>query len=600
MNRQDKIAEERKRKKEKYLGKVVCDQETPNSTEFKFQVGQNPPRIRPNDFVIVKDKELIGKVAKVYSYNEYFESPKMVEDSMQRGYDLKRETPSGSGWTQAEVKILGERKDTQYEFTGRHPEPGEKVHKLPPSLLREILNFRRKGILLGTLTQFPKVRARLDTGVFTTEHSHTVGVTRWGKSYTNAVLIEELFKKGYSILVVDPHGEYRSFQEPNDKGEEVSSLPKDLEPRGFETTVFAPSGFTRGEEEELRVGFSELRPSEIIEITKTSGENQIAVIRETYNRLRGREYDVSDFIAGMEETKQAMEISAATSSVAARLMVFQRDVGVFGKGLEPTDVIEKGKISVLNLSGVGVRTQRIITTCILRRLFSERMRKNIPKFSLFVDEAQRFVPQGINPISKGVIEEYIKEGLKFGVNVHLISQRATEISTTARSQTGTKIFHKLTEKSELNYASNLIGEEMANARDLLRRLSKGEAIVVGGATNYIPVRVNIRPRQSKHIGKEEIKGVERNKEQEAKGRERHETIESPDLTHYNTHVKNSFPIKEGEKIRIEITDWLASKKGTKGKLKGVVTQITEDAIQLDNEKWFPKSQMKNIEKFDDM
>jgi DNA helicase HerA-like ATPase len=48
----------------------------------------------------------------------------------------------------------------------------------------------------------------LDPDLFMNEHIVTFGVTRFGKSHTNAVIVEEFAKANRPVFTIDPHSEY--------------------------------------------------------------------------------------------------------------------------------------------------------------------------------------------------------------------------------------------------------------------------------------------------------------------------------------------------------------------------------------------------------
>ena len=355
---------------------------------------------------------------------------------------------------------------------------------------------------MGTLLSRPDVTVSLDPEIFMTEHIVTFGVTRFGKSYTNAVIIEEMAKAKRPIFIIDPHGEYFSFSIPNDKPEEVQISLQGVEPRSFETVIYSPPTFRDSQRErEFTVSFSELEPNEIIELTGIEGENQIALVYECVRSLHGQAYDVDAFIERMQKVKDELNLNVAIQSVSARLRVLQRGIGVFGQSFNPKEMIVPGQITVVNLSGLDLRAQQVLVTALLRRLFFERQWGNIPPFSIAIDEAQRFAPEGLDPVSKGVIQELVKEGLKFGVNVMAMSQRPTELSQTVRAQAETRIFHRLSESADVNYVANLIEKSSPGIPESVTRLAKGEAVVVGGCTNYVAVVMRTRPRQSRHAGR---------------------------------------------------------------------------------------------------
>ena len=78
-----------------------------------------------------------------------------------------------------------------------------------------------------------KVRRLLDELLEDERHVVVAGQTGSGKSYTCAVMVEELLERGVPVVVIDPHGEYLTLSAPNDSPSELAELRRlGLEPRG--------------------------------------------------------------------------------------------------------------------------------------------------------------------------------------------------------------------------------------------------------------------------------------------------------------------------------------------------------------------------------
>jgi hypothetical protein len=489
--------------REKPVGVIVCDKGSPTPLEFKVQLDREfDNSICAGEFIVTQeDPRMFAQVSSVMPYHQYYTLPMSVADSLAKDYDLGQEAPATSGWTVINARVIGEIQNQSIVYSGRAPRPGQKAYRASINEISRCLNLRERGICMGRLVSRPDLVVNLDDEIFLKEHTVTFGVTRFGKSYSNAVVIEELSKAGRAILVIDPHGEYFSFEYLNDSADEVDSLPQGLAPQSFKTVTYSPPMFREGKEHELTVSFSELEASEIVELTGIGGENQIAVVYEAVRALRGQIYGVDEFIQRMRGVKEELGISVAVESISARLRVLQRGIGIFGGSFNPKEIIQPGQITVVNLSGLDLRAQQVLVTCLLRRLFNEKQFGNIPQFALVIDEAQRFAPEGSAPVSKPVIEEIAKEGLKFGISLHIMAQRPTEVSNTVRSESETKLFHRLSEAADVNYAIGILEKASPELVGAVTRLSKGEAILTGACTNYIPVRVMVRPRQSRHAGR---------------------------------------------------------------------------------------------------
>lgn len=477
----------------------------PTHTTFEFDVEDKYLKeIKVGDFIATSKeigKEYIGIITKPEIFRPQHTDPALRREYLERGISPEDVLTSLGSYNKMRARIVGVWDGSMVIFDGSTPDPGAEVYKVSSKKLSRILNFVEEGISLGYLFLDPQERVVLDPDRFINEHSYTFGVTRWGKSYTIGVILEEISKKGKPVLVIDPHGEYYSLAEANDKEEEIKKLPEELKPTGFNTLIYSPPMFREPHEKELTIRFSELRAPEIIELTRITGENQIAVVYETVRSFGGSDYDLQEFISRMRRVKEELGFQASIQSVIARLEVLQRGIGVFGEGFDPTEIIKGGQITIINLGGLDLRAQQVTVAALLRRLLNERQFGNIPGFATIVDEGQRFAPEGGEAVSKTILERIVTEGLKFGVSLHIIAQRPTEVSNTIRSESETKIFHKLTEVSEVNYATGVLQVTAPELAENIPRLGVGEAVITGSCTNGLPIRVNIRARQSKHAGR---------------------------------------------------------------------------------------------------
>ena len=64
-----------------------------------------------------------------------------------------------------------------------------------------------RGLEIGNLLTRERVKVRLDAN-YLSRHLAIIAATGSGKTWTSVVLIEELLKKGATVLILDPHGEY--------------------------------------------------------------------------------------------------------------------------------------------------------------------------------------------------------------------------------------------------------------------------------------------------------------------------------------------------------------------------------------------------------
>ena len=104
---------------------------------------------------------------------------------------------------------------------------------------------------------------------------------------------------------------------------------------------------------------------------------------------------------------------------------------------------------------------------------------------VLIDEAHQFVPEPAllgfgTPGRDSAIKfgMYVMQLRKYGISLAFISQRTAVVAKTAISQCENVIAFKSVDQTGLEYLATVLG---GNARDLLPRLSQGEAIVSGPA-----------------------------------------------------------------------------------------------------------------------
>lgn len=116
-----------------------------------------------------------------------------------------------------------------------------------------------------------------------------------------------------------------------------------------------------------------------------------------------------------------------------------------------------------------------------------------------IDEAHRFVQEGVNTSAHRTLSTIAKEGRKHGVGLALISQRPSEIDSTILSQLGSLIALRLTNTSDRSKVAATVPDDLGGLVDLLPSLRTGEGIFLGEIMP-IPSRVRIRKARQKPIG----------------------------------------------------------------------------------------------------
>lgn len=163
-------------------------------------------------------------------------------------------------------------------------------------------------------------------------------------------------------------------------------------------------------------------------------------------------------------------------------------------------------ITVIDLSGAPSDVLSLVTGTVLRIVYDTLFwSADLPiggrKQPLLVvlEEAHLFLPEGRDSAAQRTVAKIAKEGRKYGVGLMLVSQRPTELDSTALSQCGTIIALRLTNTSDRARVGGAMPDDLADFTALLPSLRTGEAIMAGEAVP-IPSRVRIPEAMRKAIG----------------------------------------------------------------------------------------------------
>jgi hypothetical protein len=334
----------------------------------------------------------------------------------------------------AVAKILGYKWKGSIYYPRRAPPVGSWVYLAPNPLLEDFYSVEpARRLHVGSLISRPEVPAYLDLEGLK-RHVAIIAATGAGKTWASIVLIEELLKKGATILVLDPHGEYVAMKRSSRRlGPEFESAVRVVKAR-------------RDQEGEVqyKVSVADLTVDELISIANVpsnatrirgvihgakklsrwlvsvTGDRKWAGLRGLVKiiqysidaaevaKLRGArvEHFVSELVkrlmqtAGIESERarglvgKVDEIFASDEDLARGLrklwMVVGRDstpaydamryleelrrIGVYGVSSTPLEkLLEPGTVTVVNLSGLREEVQDHVAFNILSRVFSARV-----------------------------------------------------------------------------------------------------------------------------------------------------------------------------------------------------------------------------------
>lgn len=116
-----------------------------------------------------------------------------------------------------------------------------------------------------------------------------------------------------------------------------------------------------------------------------------------------------------------------------------------------------------------------------------------------LDEAHRFVPEGVDTPAHRTLSMIAKEGRKYGTGLMLVTQRPSEIDSAILSQCGSMIALRLTNSADRAKVSAAVPDDLGGLIDQLPSLRTGEGVFLGEVMP-IPSRVRVRKAKQKPVG----------------------------------------------------------------------------------------------------
>jgi hypothetical protein len=482
------------------IGRVICDNETPNHIRFKFQLKMGND-IKAGQFVLVNgERSFLGQVTKPSTFNPAFSDPRLIQFHERGGPDIKILYPEQE-WTTADALIIGEIKESGLDITGSHPHPGDTISIADKQTLCKIFNMGN-DIILGQLYSHEDVIIQFNKDTLF-DHVLITGKTGSGKTYSGAVIIEGALEAGLPVVAIDPHGELGRMSVPNDVETELAKLSEmGLEARGYNTVEYAPPNYAIGDIKPFTITAGELSFSDIMAIVGLPGDIQQMILLRSMEHLRrrsGSAYDLDQLTREVERYGKAIGKQSSADTTSLRLQSLS-DYGILGRGIRPQDLVKPDTVTILTLPGVDDFMQQITVSILARKLLRAREMGEVSPFFLYIEEAYLYVPNRENPPSKDALIKLVRQGRKFGIGVGISTQQPSNVDNKIIAQCHLKIILRLDASADLNYVTPWLGPDARYYTSMLPSFPDGRAIVSSKDLKR-PVIVNIRARKSKHGGR---------------------------------------------------------------------------------------------------
>jgi len=417
----------------------------------------------------------------------------------------------------AQARVLG------YPYKGNvllpryAPIPGSPVFKASSDLLRQLYYVNKdRALHIGYLMNRYDVEVYLDLQGFS-RHVAILAATGAGKSHTAGVIIEELLKKGATIVAIDPHGDYSHMHE---------SFKGGLHQFSDRVTILSVGPF-RSLGKRYYIKVSDLSDDEIAYMAGIPSKaiNIRSVLSMAIQKLRimhakDKSYDLDDLLSLLElwssgevedqiKKRLPKDFEKSCFNVIKYLEQLKK-LRVFARSSLPLkEILRPMHLTVLNLTGVPFEAQDIVVYDVLRRIFEARVNYvtgsqglsyPYPVF-IILEEAHRFIPpkQIRSTYSSRIIRTIASEGRKFGAYLIVISQRPSKVDSDVLSQCQSQIVLRIVnpiDQRTISESSEAFSEPLL---ENLPGLNVGEAIIVGPIIKT-PVMVKVRQRITKHGG----------------------------------------------------------------------------------------------------
>ncbi|MCL4346057.1 MAG: ATP-binding protein [Candidatus Thermoplasmatota archaeon] len=430
---------------------------------------------------------IIGRVERLQSFNE------MIQESI--SYERLKEiieTISTKSVDIAVCRTVGSIGSEGDVSKGNRIliRPGMEVKRSTEEEMRTLFGYSRENsIVLGNLSNYRSVGVGASINGLR-RHVAIMAQTGAGKSNTAAVMIEELIRKGATVVVLDPHADYALMKAEAEVGNYTKVFKTPLSTGRYSSELNALT-------DQFTIRFQDLDENDLFDIMRIDDEwtTLKEITRKILEGTRGKG-DLDDFV----KSYQALE-RTDRGRIAGRIALLKAIKGIFGNTTTTIDsYLKEGQLSILDLSGLDQDVMSYFCLRVLDEIYDAKVAGTFryPVF-VFIEEAHNFVGRE----SKGKLPDLIKkiasEGRKFGMFLVVITQRPGKIDQDVLSQCNSQIILRITNPMDQRAIEESCEGVSASVINDLPSLNTGEAVLVGEFVRF-PVIVKIRKRETREGG----------------------------------------------------------------------------------------------------
>ncbi len=368
--------------------------------------------------------------------------------------------------------------------------PGTGVKKSSVEEMKILFGYdSNNSVILGALSNYSTVEVGASINGMR-RHVAIMAQTGAGKSNAAAVMIEELVRKGATVVVLDPHADYALIKADKEMADftKVMKTPMSTGRYGKELNAVT---------EIFSLRFQDLSEEDLFNIMRI--DDQWTTLKEIVRKIiadtRGKG-SLDDFLAAF----QAMD-KGDRARIAGRVSLLKAIKPIFGNATTGIDTyLKPGQLSILDLSGLDQDITSYFCLKVINEIYDRKVSGEFqyPVF-IFIEEAHNFV--GRESIGKlpGLIKKIAAEGRKFGVFLVVITQRPGKIDQDVLSQCNSQIILRITnplDQRAIEESCEGVSQSVIND---LPSLNTGEAVLVGEFVRF-PVIVKVRRRETREGG----------------------------------------------------------------------------------------------------
>jgi DNA helicase HerA-like ATPase len=412
------------------------------------------------------------------------------------------------------VDLLGEiapgRKGTMRFLRGvsKYPEPGAAVIVADEADL-EVIYARPSAVhvRIGTLYHDTSRPSYLMTDDLLAKHFAVLGTSGSGKSCAVTLILRAVLghHPNAHIVLLDPHNEYESAFGELAEVINIDNLKLPFWLLNLEESVEAlVRGGTPGEQQSQAII---LKDSIVAARRKYAGNLDVSWITVD----TPVPYRIGDLVAFIEA--EMGKLNKPDSSIPYTRLKWQieslnadRRFSFMFSGIVMRDTLTHviggllripvgGKpVTIIDLSDVPSEIVNVVVSLLCRVTFDFCLwakREQMPPVLLVCEEAHRYVPAAAEEgfaATRRAIARIAKEGRKYGVSLGLVTQRPSELATSALSQCGTIFALRMGNDLDQRFVANNLPESAQGLLQALPSMRPQEAIVVGEGVP-MPMRV---------------------------------------------------------------------------------------------------------------